>query len=163
MSLIIFIIAFIFVNIKACPDHCEICNEENICTSYKNGYYLINGKCEKCSSNCKRCETTANHCLNCYSGYYLNSNKCEKCPDICQGCMNENKCTSCIDNYYLNNYQCLQCSSTCRTCSQQDLCTECNTNYYRIENAFLNNEQNFNCHKEPEGYYLDNDIYKECY
>ena len=94
MSLAIFIIAFISVNIKACPAHCEICNEENICTSCKNGYYLIKGKCEKCSSNCKTCETTPNHCLSCYTGYYPSSNKCEKCPDICQGCINENKCTS---------------------------------------------------------------------
>ena len=77
MSLAIFIIVFISVNIKACPDHCEICNEENICTSCKNGYYLISGYCEDCSSNCKTCETTLNNCLSCKTGYYLNSSKCE--------------------------------------------------------------------------------------
>ena len=166
---------------------------EDYCTSCKNGKYLSNSQCLPCDSNCKTCKTTATNCLSCNIGYYLSSNKCEKCPDICQECENENICTSCINDYFLYNYkclqcnmncnttsdgckcdscndgyylkngQCLQCDSLCETCSQEDLCTKCITDYYKKENDPLNNGQNFKCYKDPERYYLDNDIYRKCY
>ena len=43
------------------------------------------------------------------------------------------------------------------------LCTECNINYYPKENDPLNLGKYIKCYKEPEGYYLDINLYKRCY
>ena len=43
------------------------------------------------------------------------------------------------------------------------LCTLCNTHYYPKENDTLNFDEFIKCYKEPEGYYLDNNLYKPCY
>ena len=163
------------------------------CLSCYDGKYLSNSQCLQCDSNCKTCKNSATYCLSCNMGYYLSLNKWEKCPNICQVCKNENKCTSCIDDYflyndhcyqcnvsckttsdgckcdtcedgyYLNNYQCLQCDFFCKTCIQQDLCTQCIPDYYKKEVDHLNSGQSFKCYKDLEKYYLDNDMYKQCY
>ena len=55
----------------------------------------------------------------------------------------------------------------CRLCSNveptKNLCISCNDFYYPIENDLTNFLPYINCYKEPEGYYLDINIYKECY
>jgi len=43
------------------------------------------------------------------------------------------------------------------------LCTKCNYNYYEIENDISNIGEYINCYNNPEGYYLDNNLYKKCY
>ena len=45
----------------------------------------------------------------------------------------------------------------------KNLCTKCNINYYPKENDTLNLGEYINCYYQPEGYYLDNNIYKKCY
>ena len=56
--------------------------------------------------------------------------------------------------------KCLLCPQTALT---NNLCTKCNTDYYPKENDPLNFGEYFNCYREPEGYYLDNNLYKKCY
>jgi len=55
----------------------------------------------------------------------------------------------------------------CLICPQitlnNDLCTLCNIDYYPKENDSLNKEGYINCYNQPEGYYLDKNIYKLCY
>ena len=43
------------------------------------------------------------------------------------------------------------------------LCTKCNTDYYQKYNDPFNIGNFMKCYKTPEGYYLDNNLYKQCY
>ena len=43
------------------------------------------------------------------------------------------------------------------------LCSKCNTDYYPKENDQLNTGKYIKCYKDPEGFYLDNYLYKKCY
>ena len=117
---------------EKCPNICQVCKNENKCTSCIDDYFLYNDHCYQCNVSCK---TTSDGC----------------------------KCDTCEDGYYLNNYQCLQCDFFCKTCIQQDLCTQCIPDYYKKEVDPLNSGQSFKCYKDLEKYYLDNDMYKQCY
>jgi len=175
-------------NCMKCDSNCVTCRTSaSQCTSCKDREYVSgDNKCLLCDSTCKTCITTASNCLSCNDGNYLSSNnKCGKCPDICKECENQNKCTSyinnyflynyqclkcnvnwkttidgckcnsCEDGYYIKNYQCFQCNSPCETCENSpNSCIRCITDFFQKENDPLNS-----CYKDPEGYYLDNDIY----
>ena len=79
----------------------------------------------------------------------------------------------CYDNwtngfiYEDNIYKCKCELDKCLLCSKvslkKNLCTKCNHNYYQIENDPSNIGEYINCYKDPEGYYLDNNLYKKCY
>ena len=45
----------------------------------------------------------------------------------------------------------------------RSICSICNTGYFPKENDDSNFESYFDCYKEPEGYYLSNNLYKKCY
>ena len=64
-----------------------------------------------------------------------------------------NKCKCELD-------QCLLCPNVA---SNKNLCTKCNINYYQKENDPSNLGEYINCYKDLEGYYLDNNLYKQCY
>ena len=64
-----------------------------------------------------------------------------------------NKCKCELD-------ECLLCPNVAL---QKELCIECNINYYPKENDPLNIGEYIKCYKDPEGYYLDNNLYKECF
>ena len=55
----------------------------------------------------------------------------------------------------------------CLFCPQEALnkwlCSKCNTDYYPKENDQLNTGEYIKCYKDPEGFYLDNYLYKKCY
>ena len=55
----------------------------------------------------------------------------------------------------------------CALCPQvalsNNLCIKCNDNYYQKENVPTDLGEYINCYKEPEGYYLENNLYKKCY
>ena len=55
----------------------------------------------------------------------------------------------------------------CSFCSQvaliNDICAKSNINYFPKENDPSNLGEYLNYYKEPEGYYLDNNLYKKCY
>ena len=103
-----------------------------------------------------------------------NNNKCiESCNDSKQYPYEYNgKCyAKCSKGYfYDNNNQTIKCKcelDQCLLCPQvalnKGLCTKCNDDYYPKENDSSNLGDYFNCYKEPEGYYLDKDIYRKCY
>ena len=64
-----------------------------------------------------------------------------------------NKCKCELD-------KCLLCQNVALN---KSLCTKCNTNYYPKENDLNNLGEYINCYKQPEGYYLDDNLYKKCY
>ena len=83
-----------------------------------------------------------------------------KCYDNCEKGLlldiNNNKINKCkceLD-------ECLYCPNVPLN---KGLCTECNINYYPKENDPLNLGKYIKCYKEPEGYYLDINLYKRCY
>ena len=101
-----------------------------------------------------------------------NNNKCiESCNNSQQYQYEYNgKCYGNCPKGLLNNNINKECKcelDKCLTCPpvalKHGLCTECNTNYYPIENDESNLGEYFGCYKNPEGYYLDNNIYKKCY
>ena len=89
-----------------------------------------------------RYEYTENFYENCSNGYLYDDNN--RTLNIC-------KCQ--LD-------KCLICS---QEALNKNLCNKCNTNYYPKENDDLNSSEYFNCYQEPEGYYLDNSLYKKCF
>ena len=147
-----------------CDSNCVTCQSTAThCLSCNSGEYLSsNNACLKCPNICNEC-ISESECTSCISNYFLYNSECLQCNFNCKTTSNSCKCSTCEDGYYIKNYQCLQCDSLCKTCSQQDLCIQCIDNYYKKEDDPLNNGQNIKCYKTPEGYYLDNDIYKKCY
>ena len=68
------------------------------------------------------------------------------------------------DNNIINKCKCdIDKCLLCKNAVTNKKCTKCDTNYYPIENDELNLGGVINCFKEPEGYYLDNNLYKKCY
>ena len=147
-----------------CDSNCNTCktNATNCLTCHSGAYLTSSHICEGCPSICKECENSYK-CTSCINNYFLYDYECLDCNVNCKTTSDGCKCNSCGVGYYLDKYQCLQCDSLCITCLQQDLCTQCIPDYYKKENDPLNSGQSFKCYKEPDGYYLDNDIYKECY
>jgi len=125
-------------------------------------------------------------------GFFVNNtilNTLDKCHQDCKTCDkkyndNNSNCNSCLDDKFLYfgncTYDCpygsytdlsgnkiCKCSLECKECSieslESDLCISCNSDYYpKIDDS--QSEHSFiKCYKEPEGYYLDNNIYKPCY
>ena len=56
----------------------------------------------------------------------------------------------------------------CNYCSEKsielDLCINCNKEdgYYQKSDEDMTSEGFINCYKEPEGYYLENNLYQKC-
>ena len=148
--------------IYKCPSTCADCSSDTVCTKCSgeyglyqsqciipcpDGYSLKQNVCEKCQSNCAKCDGSSlslctacsgslklygTTCLNsCPSGYYDNgANVCEKCSDNCKSCNSANQCTECKGDHILSNGKCI-CpdsyyevdSATCAKCS--DNCLTC--------------------------------------
>ena len=69
------------------------------------------------------------------------------------------------DNNLTNKYKCeLNGCLICANASFNKIqCIECNINYYPKENDPSNIDDYLNCFKDPEGYYLDINLYKRCF
>ena len=103
-------------------------------------------------------------CINENNSKILNQIKQIKCSNI-----------DCSDNWEskqkkeISNVNGCECElDNCLSCpfleySNMKICTQCNNNYFLIENNKTNIDGYNYCFKEPEGYYLDKDIYKNCY
>ena len=127
------------------------------------GYFLndtIYNTIDKCHQDCKACDKKYND---------TNSN--------CNSCLDDkffywgNCLSDCVNDYYKdssgkNICKCIS-NSKCKDCLpdnlDSDLCISCNTGYYQKSDDFQSNNSLIKCYKDPEGYYLDNDIYKPCY
>ncbi len=120
--------------------------------------------------------------FDCSNGWKSKQNKIVKNTNQCvESCENETiykfeyngKCIDNCENGFLqdnnnnitNKCKCQleQCSLCPQVALNKNLCLECNTGYYEIENDPLNIGEYINCYKEPEGYYLDKNLYKKCY
>ena len=156
---------------------CEIFN----CTYYYNykqdgclesdkipdGYYLNDTELktiDKCHENCKTCKGKATelttNCLLCN----------ESLPYIYFGnCYN-----SCENGNYIDSEGISRCKchvKNCKECSEEslelDFCLSCNNEegFYEKENETIFNSSFVKCYKDPEEYYLDQNllIYKHCY
>ncbi|KAL4507710.1 hypothetical protein ABPG73_012398 [Tetrahymena malaccensis] len=128
-------------NICVCDkDRIESNNHTCIC---KEGFYLDNGNCVKCSANCLKC-LSQKECQMCQDGYLLQFDKtCQQnCPtDQQQDQINKIcKCDSnaqftqgqckCNDGFYINQNQCTICQDNCATCNDGNSCVkykECNS------------------------------------
>ena len=150
---------------NSCTDDCtktEFQYEYNFkCyQSCLNGTYNNNYKCEDCHPGCRECEGPNNtNCISCSS-----PNKFLKFGNCVDSCKN--------DSYYYSatiNQNICKCElENCYTCSLEsyykNLCTTCKDGYFPIyDNKYDNNNLFLNCSKSPEGYYLDNSVYKLCY
>jgi len=137
----------------------------NSTSSNKTYSNMINKKCFviDCSNDWKAKQkkiiSNNNECVeSCDNIYQYEYNG--KCYDSCQkGFLNDN------NNNPTKNCKCEL--DKCLLCPQvalnHDLCTECNIDYYPKENDTSNLGEYINCYKNPEGYYLDNNLYKKCY
>ena len=115
---------------------------------------------DRCHSSCKTCEKKEiennTNCKTCPNNKYFDSGKC---------------LSSCTNGYYtdsLNNNIC-KCSANikCKECSNEsinnDLCISCNDGYFPKYNDLSNKFSFINCYNHLDGYFLDNDIYRQCY
>ena len=171
-----------YINLKNI-DESKLNNDENI-FSYlaKNAVICIDK--DKFEQSISRGINTDSSCyvIDCTDDWILKQKKLiyntNQCIDSCDNSSqypyeNNGKCYDyCINGYAYdeNNNTTNECKcelEQCLLCSnialKKNLCTKCNINYYPKENDPLNIGEYINCYKEPEGYYLDNDIYRQCY
>ena len=127
------------------------------------GYFLndtIYNTIDKCHQDCKTCDkkyndtnSNCNSCLNdkyfywgnclsnCTNGYFIDSSG----KKICK-CISNKKCKECLNDNL-----------------ESDMCISCNAGYFQKIDEIHSDNSLIKCYKDPEGYYLDNDIYKPCY
>ena len=109
---------------------------------------LINNKNNDCIESCAnssqyKYEYNGKCYENCSNGFIYDENNKET-----------HKCKCELD-------KCLLCP---KEAFNKKLCTKCNTNYYPKENDPFNIDEYINCYNQtPEGFYLDINIYKQCY
>jgi hypothetical protein len=118
-------------------------------------YYLDINMFKKCYPSCQTCEITpgtgANHqCKTCIANYYAKEDNPKNCYTGDQSA------------YYLDAGIYKKCYSTCLTCNiigndSNHQCTSCIANYYP------ETDNSTSCYFNPAKYYLDNNVYKNCY
>ena len=110
---------------------------------------------EDWKSKQKKILSNNNTCIdNCYkdSKYIYEYNTI--CYENCTGGYLENNICKC------ELEQCLECP---KVALNKSLCTKCNYNYYPIEDDPNNLGEYIKCYINPSGYFLNENIYKECY
>ncbi|KAL4438373.1 hypothetical protein ABPG74_009412 [Tetrahymena malaccensis] len=163
-----------------CHLTCDSCSKNNdpySCTSCKDGWYLLDGKCYQCSDRCQTCEKNATLCTSCNNQYFLENNECIQCHNSCLTCFGiSTNCTSCQQgfskdpmtglcinnglqcksNEYLDKYyQCQKCEQPCASCYNfPDKCHSCISGYIYNSQTFQCEQYNPACY---EGEYLDFD------
>ena len=73
-----------------------------------SGFYLSDGTCYACSSDCDSCSSFYN-CDSCYSGYSLSEGYCSfdsYCSSDCEVCTSDLECILCDSGYSLSNGDC---------------------------------------------------------
>ena len=131
-----------------------------------------------CIDNCYKDDTYKfeynNICLRkCPEGTYNSSNNPYLCKSDYLVDINNSKSSETIiienSSNNINNEIKKNCSEKCQNCSllsnNKNLCLICNKvkGYYPKINDNLDNNSLINCYKDPEGYYLDIEIYKPCF
>ena len=155
-----------------CNDPCFLYSTKKIvnneycvksCQDTKNELYEYDNECYiSCPSGTFEHPQGSFMCidiLNCSNNYY--SYDMKECIDVVpEGFYCNNKTKKTID----------KCPNKCKACNlesmQNHLCVSCNINnsYFPAENYPLNINNYIDCfNNTPEGYYLDNSLYKKCY
>ena len=76
-----------------------------------NGFYPIQGSCNRCPQNCTSCSSNPNSCTACTNGTYLYNGNCiAPCPTDTYANTTTYKCVPCTDP------QCIKCSTGANTC-----------------------------------------------
>ncbi|CDW73731.1 protein serine threonine [Stylonychia lemnae] len=121
--------------------NCKSCGSDaNVCQSCYDGFYNIDGQCQKCDpdSYCAQCDNNG-VCLKCAHAHVLTQGKCLSCTrDVgCAECDNLG-CKQCLDGYYMNaEKRCIACSSTMHNCQKCDSSTHCTQCVSNITTLFL--------------------------
>ena len=161
-----------------CPENTHASYDNlNLCQIKGEGFYLDNNIYKPCYSSCKICNGTGdedNHnCIECISDYiFLNeTGKENNCYRKCDyyyyfdnsgnyQCTEINKCTDDFSKFISQKGKCInECSEddTFQYEYNNECYSECPPNYYgTLNNSFL-------CVRNPDGYFLDINIYKPCY
>lgn len=107
-----------------CHDDCETCSKINACDTCKientqpgnvgceckNSFFLDNGECKACPTDCKKCDFS--QCLECSDDLaQVNGTGCY-CPE---GTFTKN----------FNDLECQACRQDCKSCSDDKTCDEC--------------------------------------
>ena len=131
------------------------------------GYYLNSTEdktIDKCHDNCKTCK----------EGPTNINNNCLLCKDIGNIYFDLGNCVEVCENGIFTDIDSIKkCKCRydikCKYCTEesiaQNLCVSCNINdsYYPKSDDEENIDGYINCYKNPEGYYLKNDVYEPCY
>lgn len=113
-----------------CETGCATCNGTT-CTKCKPEFYLTNGNCGQCTTNCRVC-VNGNSCRTCSEGFYLSNGRCEKCAFGCAVCNNAQTCLTCGKGFHTITNRagyCARCTEGCSTCRNEKFCTSCNDEY----------------------------------
>ncbi len=79
-----------------CPSNCDVCSNENTCTTCSSTYYLYQSQC------LSSCPVTT----------YTFGTNCLDCSSYCDTCVDSNTCTVCTNGYYFYQSQCyVKCPS----------------------------------------------------
>ncbi|KAL4474827.1 hypothetical protein ABPG74_001523 [Tetrahymena malaccensis] len=117
---------------------CQTCNTNQ-------GYYISNGQCLKCDSNCLSCQVSSTTCISCNSpqilnlssqcvtcditnGYFVSpQNICTPCDASCLTCSgpSNSNCNSCKKNFILSNNKCIICDTTNGNYLNNGQCLKC--------------------------------------
>ena len=131
-------------------------------SSIPKGFYLKDNEnkiIDKCHENCEECDL----------GPTSDNNNCKTCKSTGTIYYDLGNCReSCINGHYTDENSIKKCKCTtniqCKDCDKNGKCFTCNneSGYFQIEEA--NNEDNrfIKCEKDPEGYYLSENLYKKC-
>ena len=139
--------------------------EQNNCTTDISGYYVKN-EIEKTIDKCHE------DCLECKGKYSTINTNCTKCKDTKPYIYLGNCYENCTPGFYLEvtGEQICKCFDTkCELCSEESiefgLCISCNMDegFYQKENDPSNYQNWVNCYKNPDNYFFEDNMYKECY
>ena len=120
---------------------------------------------EKCHDNCKTCSQSGNN----------ENNNCDKCKDEDKIYFNYGNCLSeseCINGIFIDEDSIKKCKciydKKCKLCNDEskikNLCLSCNMEDGYYPKSDDNNIDSFiNCYKNPEGYFLNNQVYEPCF
>ena len=144
--------------------------DNSICyKTIPDGYFYnnTNRTIYKCHTDCAKCDkgpeegtTNCNKCKDSTKFLYLGN-----CVSSCEsGGTFEDEEDNTIIKCKCSYEKCLYCTKESISKSNI-LCKTCNTDsgYFPKEIDSTNEDSFINCYKDPEGYYLDSNIYKQCF
>ncbi len=174
-------------NCVRCIDNYYLLEDTGSCSICGEGYFRVQDRCFKCSSNCKTCTDAADRCTTCGAGKSLSSanhtcvsscsgqysidsdtNRCITCPMNCSTCSNSSTCLSCPEGFILDDVNCKQSISRGKysleslPCSSNCAnCKESSSRCIECPPGQFVSAQNFTCGPCGDGYFVSSD--RLCY